>query len=170
MKLKLKVEPKDLVIFCIFSFFWFIVVQLLVVNVNAFVQEESFTVNIFLVFTNGIMFMMTIALFLLGIIIGLISVKSYIFDRGTGFGIEVGAKKEKNYSRWAKDKEMKAELKKVNPKILVLGEYINTDTKILVKCIVCGETWKTRPDHLLKGHGCPTCAAREAADKSRKTN
>ena len=116
MKLKLKVEPKDLIIFCIFSFVWLIVVQLLVVNINAVVNEEPFTVNIFLVFTNGVMFMMTIALFLLGIIIALVSVKSYIFDRGTGIGLEVGAKKEKNYSRWAKDKEMKAELKKVNPK------------------------------------------------------
>ena len=116
MKLRLKVEPKDLMIFCIFSFVWLIVVQLLVVNINAFVQEESFTINIFLVFTNGIMLLMTIALFFLGIIVGLVSVKSYIFDRGEGIGLEVGAKKEKNYSRWAKDKEMKAELKKVNPK------------------------------------------------------
>ena len=116
MKLRLRVEPKDLMIFCIFSVVWFIVVQLLVININAFVEEEPFTANIFLVFTNGVMFMMTIALFLLGIIIGLISVKSYIFDRSTGIGFEVGAKKEKNYSRWAKDKEMKAELKKVDPK------------------------------------------------------
>ena len=74
MKLRLKVEPKDLMIFCVFSFVWLIVVQLLVINVNAFVQEEPFTINIFLVFTNGVMFLMTIALFLLGIIIGLVSV------------------------------------------------------------------------------------------------
>lgn len=116
MKLRLKVEPKDLVIFCIFSVVWLIVVQLLVVNINAFIQEESFTINIFLVYTDGIMFLMSIIGFFLGIIIGLVSVKSYIFDRGSGIGIEVGAKKEKNYSRWAKDKEMKSELKKVNPK------------------------------------------------------
>ena len=101
MKLRLKVEPKDLVIFCIFSFVWLIVVQLLVININAFIEEEPFTINIFLVFTDGVMFLMTIIGFFLGIIIGLISVKSYIFDRGTGIGIEVGAKKEKNYSRWA---------------------------------------------------------------------
>ena len=116
MKLRLRVEPKDLLIFCIFSFVWLIVVQLLVVNINAFVEEEPFTVNIFLVFTNGIMFSMTIVGFFIGIIIGLISVKSYIFERSSGVGIEVGAKKEKNYSRWAKDKEMKEELKKVDPK------------------------------------------------------
>ena len=116
MKLRLRVEPKDLMIFCIFSFVWLIVVQLLVVNIDAFIQEESFTINIFLIFSNGVMFSMTIVLFLLGIIIGLVSVKSYIFDRDAGIGLEVGAKKEKNYSRWAKDKEMKAELKKVNPK------------------------------------------------------
>ena len=72
MKLRLRVEPKDLLIFCIFSFVWLIVVQLLVVNINAFVEEEPFTVNIFLVFTNGIMFSMTIVGFFIGIIIGLV--------------------------------------------------------------------------------------------------
>ena len=116
MKLRLRVEPKDLIIFCIFSFVWLIVVQLLVVNINAFVQEEDFTINIFMVYTDGVMIGVTIIGFFLGIIIGLISVKSYIFERKSGVGIEVGAKKEKNYSRWAKDKEMKAELKKVDPK------------------------------------------------------
>ena len=116
MKLKLKVEPKDMMIFVIFCIAWFIVVQLLVVNINAFVNEEPFTANIFLVFTSPVMIGVTIIGFFLGIIIGLVSVKSYIFERGSGIGLEVGTKKEKNYSRWAKDKEMKAELKKVDPK------------------------------------------------------
>lgn len=116
MKLRIKVEPKDLMLFCIFAFFWLIVVQLFVVNINAFVDAEPFTFNIFLVFTDGIMFIMTIIGFLLGIAIALFSVKSHVFEMGTGVGLEVGAKREKNYSRWAKEKEMKAELKKVDPK------------------------------------------------------
>ena len=116
MKLKIKAEPKDMVIFCIFAFIWLIVVQLLVVNINAFVQEESFTINIFKVYTDLTMFTMSTIGFLLGIIVGFLSVKSCIFERGTGVGIEIGNKKEKNYSRWAKEKEMKAELKRVDPK------------------------------------------------------
>ena len=116
MKLRIKVEPKDLMLFCIFAFFWLIVVQLFVVNINAFVDAEPFTFNVFLVFTDGIMFIMTIIGFLLGIAIALFSVKSHVFEMGTGVGLEVGAKREKNYSRWAKEKEMKAELKKVDPK------------------------------------------------------
>ena len=67
MKLRIKVEPKDMMLFCIFAFFWLIVVQLFVVNINAFVDAEPFTFNIFLVFTDGTMFIVTIIGFLLGI-------------------------------------------------------------------------------------------------------
>ncbi len=116
MKLRIKVEPKDMMLFCIFAFFWLIVVQLFVVNINAFVDAEPFTFNIFLVFTDGTMFIVTIIGFLIGIAIALFSVKSHVYEMGTGVGLEVGAKREKNYSRWAKEKEMKSELKKVDPK------------------------------------------------------
>ena len=116
MKLRIKVEPKDMMLFCIFAFFWLIVVQLFVININAFVDAEPFTFNIFLVFTDGTMFIVTIIGFLIGIAIALFSVKSHVYEMGTGVGLEVGAKREKNYSRWAKEKEMKSELKKVDPK------------------------------------------------------
>lgn len=36
--------------------------------------------------------------------------------------------------------------------------YVNINTPIIVKCNVCGETWKPQPDNLLHGHGCPTCS------------
>ena len=60
MKLRIKVEPKDMMLFCIFAFAWLIVVQLFVVNINAFVEAEPFTINIFAVFTDGVMFLMTL--------------------------------------------------------------------------------------------------------------
>lgn len=41
--------------------------------------------------------------------------------------------------------------------IKVLGGYVNRRTKILVKC-KCGYEWKTNPEPLTKGHGCPKCA------------
>ena len=35
--------------------------------------------------------------------------------------------------------------------------YVNKKTQIIVKCNICGETWKPVPDNLLRGHGCPNC-------------
>ena len=50
-------------------------------------------------------------------------------------------------------------LKNVNDKILVIGEYVNSKTKIKCKCLVdgCGCEWEQRPNDLLQGIGCPRC-------------
>lgn len=50
------------------------------------------------------------------------------------------------------------DLKKVNPNIEALDEYINNHTKIRFRCKVCGHTWKTVPNSVLLGHGCSFCA------------
>jgi flagellar biosynthesis GTPase FlhF len=47
----------------------------------------------------------------------------------------------------------------------VLGEYVSNDKKVLIrhnsdKCNY--HEWKTLPNNLLKGHGCPVCGGREA--------
>lgn len=51
-------------------------------------------------------------------------------------------------------------VKKVNEAhgkdIEILGKYINKRTKVLIKH-KCGYTWKTNPQTLYKGHGCPLC-------------
>ena len=49
------------------------------------------------------------------------------------------------------------ELSKINPNIEILGEYINSQTKIKCKCKIDGYEWKTKPSHLLRGRGCPRC-------------
>ena len=50
------------------------------------------------------------------------------------------------------------ELKKVNKNIEVLGEYINTHTKIKCKCKIDGTIWDAYPANLLNNSaGCPTC-------------
>lgn len=41
---------------------------------------------------------------------------------------------------------------------LSLVHYINNHTSVIVKCNKCGEVWEPKPDNLLHGHGCPTCA------------
>ena len=50
-------------------------------------------------------------LFLVGIVF---SVSSYIFDREKGFGFTT-KKKDKGYSRWCSEKEMKKTVKEVDP-------------------------------------------------------
>lgn len=51
------------------------------------------------------------------------------------------------------------EVKKKNPNIEVIGEYIGVKTKIEFKCLMCGNTWLTTPDSVLNGNsGCPMCA------------
>lgn len=46
-------------------------------------------------------------------------------------------------------------LSSVNPNLIVLEGYINTETKIKHKCIVCGYEWKVKPGNILAGKGCP---------------
>lgn len=49
------------------------------------------------------------------------------------------------------------EVSNISKTIEVLGEYINTATKIDVRCKICGHTWKASPSTLLSGNGCPSC-------------
>ena len=44
-----------------------------------------------------------------------------------------------------------------NNEYIVLGEYENSNTSILMKHITCGNTWNARPNNLLRGTGCPYC-------------
>lgn len=51
----------------------------------------------------------------------------------------------------------------------ILGKYINSNTKILCRCKVCGYEWNPYPYSLLQGHGCKKCAD-AALRKKRKVN
>ena len=63
-----------------------------------------------------------------------------------------------------------SEIKELNPAIIILGEYVNTKTKILCECRTCSNKWDMRPQNLLKGQGCPKCGRKKAANKKRKTH
>ncbi len=52
----------------------------------------------------------------------------------------------------------KEEVAAVNPTIEVVGEYVNTSTKIMVRCRKCGRSWLGNPSTLRNGIGCPFCA------------
>ena len=45
-----------------------------------------------------------------------------------------------------------------NKSITVLGEYINSQTPILHKCLIDGYEWYARPGNVLYGTGCPKCS------------
>lgn len=61
------------------------------------------------------------------------------------------------------------ELNDRNPDIEVIGEYVNSNTKIHVKGRYCGHQWESRPGDLLKGHGCPICKGINSAKRNKKT-
>lgn len=54
--------------------------------------------------------------------------------------------------------------------IIPLEPYINSKEKILVECDICGHKWRTDPDKLLQGSGCPECAKVKAHDRQVKSN
>ena len=54
-------------------------------------------------------------------------------------------------------KQFIEELKIINPEITVIGEYINSRTKIEVQHS-CGHKWKVTPNGLLQGTSCTKCA------------
>lgn len=43
-------------------------------------------------------------------------------------------------------------------RLIILGEYKNSRTKIKARCNVCRYIWETNPNTLQNGHGCPLCA------------
>ena len=114
--MKIKVEKKDLIIFCAFCVFLLYLCAIGVLNTASIVAEGKFYGFLpFKAFTAKYIGM-TFFLFFVAIIGIFMAVKSYIFDRDKGFGFSVGEKKEKGYSRWATDKEFKKGLEVVEIK------------------------------------------------------
>lgn len=52
-----------------------------------------------------------------------------------------------------------SQVKTINPSIEVVGEYINSQTKILHRCKLCDYEWNIVPNNILNGQGCPQCNA-----------
>ena len=53
----------------------------------------------------------------------------------------------------------------------MIGEYVNTQTKTLFKCTICGHEWMTRPVGIYnRGYGCPQCKANNARKRWIWTN
>ena len=50
------------------------------------------------------------------------------------------------------------EMKCINPNIIILSHFENTNKKVKCKCLIDGYIWEALPLNLLKGVGCPLCS------------
>ena len=109
MKLRFRADSKDVIIFCIFAFFWLLVVALAVANVSAFLSEEPFTLNLFLAFKLKNI-AATLIFFLAGIIAAFAGVKSMFLekeDEQTGIGLTIVKRRKKTILDGLKIKKFK---------------------------------------------------------------
>jgi len=114
--MKFQAEPKDVIIFVLFSIFLLLICSIVVVNAGYLANYgEFYGLNPFKGFTPKYI-TATFVLFFIALIGIFTAVSSYFFDRESGFGFSFGAKKSDGYSRWAKKSEVKKQLKKVDPR------------------------------------------------------
>ena len=109
MKFKFRADSEDLLIFIMFAVFLLYIVAICIVNIHSFAAEGHMAgLNPLPAFGPDYLFS-TISLYLLALLGLFASVSSMFFEREKGLGITTD-KKDKGYSRWAKDKEIQAEL------------------------------------------------------------
>ncbi len=107
MKFKFRAEKEDILMFSLFAVFLLYVIAIGVLNLSSFAADGNFVgLNPFPAFGPRYI-TVTLAFYLIALAGLFISVSSYFFDREKGIGI-VTQKKDKGYSRWAKDKEIEA--------------------------------------------------------------
>ena len=69
------------------------------------------------------------------------------------------------YTKRSKE-QLQIELDKRGASLKIIGDYKGMTKKIEVECLVCGEIWYPRPDHLMEGHGCPKCGGAKKKDNT----
>ena len=109
MKFKFRADAEDLLIFILFAIFLLYIVAIIVANVHTFGMEGRLTgINPFPAFDVDCI-KATIVFYLVSLLCLFAGVSSFFFEREKGFGITTD-KKDKGYSRWAKEKEIQKEL------------------------------------------------------------
>ena len=105
MKLKIRIDSEDLMMFIIFAIFLLYIVSILVVNLSTFATEGYLAgPNPIPAFTPKYL-AATITFYIIALVGLFVSVGSYFFEWDKGFGITTD-KKDKGYSRWSKEKEI----------------------------------------------------------------
>ena len=64
-----------------------------------------------------------------------------------------------------KSKERLFEYVSKNCSFHIVGNYINSTSKIECRCDICGHTWFPFPSNILKGQGCPKCGRKSCGEK-----
>ena len=113
MKLKIRIDSEDLLMFLIFAVFLLYIVAIAVVNLSTFASSGYLAGPNPLPAFSSKYIVSTLGFYLIALIGVIVSASSYIFEFEKGFGITTD-KKDKGYSRWAKDKEI-MEKKEVEP-------------------------------------------------------
>ena len=60
-------------------------------------------------------------------------------------------------------------LKDNNIQVECIGEYVNTHTKILHKCLLHNVEWMSSPSNVLSGRGCPKCFQQKTSSANSKS-
>ena len=114
--MRFNAEPKDWIMFGCFSVFLLYMCAIGVLNATTLATEGVFYgFSPFKAFTMEYLGA-TLILFILALVGIFSAVSSYFFDIESGFGFFSKKKKDKGYSRWAKDAEIKKTLSLVDPK------------------------------------------------------
>ena len=114
MKLKFRADKEDVTIFLVFAIFLLYVIAIGVVNLSSLAENGYLSgLNPLPAFSPQYI-TATLVFYFISLFGLVVSVSSRFFemDKGIGFTTE---KKNKGYSRWAKEKEMKDELSLVTP-------------------------------------------------------
>lgn len=118
MKLKFRADKEDIKIFLAFAIFLLYVIAIAVVNLSSLAREGAFSgLNPFPAFEPEYI-AATLLFYLLALLALIMSVKSRFFEMEKGVGFTMD-KKDKGYSRWAKDKEIESQR---NVEVINIGE------------------------------------------------
>ena len=115
MKLKFRAEPKDIAIFVGFSLVLLYLVCLIILNLSTFATTGTLHGLNPLPAFEAKYLIATLVLYIIIMVVIITSVSSHFYEMEKGIGVSTGPKKEKNYSRWLTQKEMKKELKMIRP-------------------------------------------------------
>ena len=115
--MKFRAEPKDIMMFIAFCFFLLYMVAIGVLNATSLLNTGNFYGIVPFEAFSGEYIATTLTFFFLVLIGIFVAVSSYFFDREKGFGFKT-SKKDKGYSRWSKDKEIKTakNIHEIDPK------------------------------------------------------
>lgn len=116
MKLRFRAELKDIKIFIAFAILLFYLVAIAMLNIVEFINTSTLHgFNPLPIFSSDLIGP-AIVFYIAALVMIIVSVKSYFFEREKGVGIKTEKKEESGYSRWAKEDEIKKELKKIDPR------------------------------------------------------